>query len=193
MFYINSQFLSYNTVILFSQCWIRPRIKLASSFIHAVSIINFMKEITKKWVLSSLKFSICWISPRQDITVCVHLWILVPWTLCNIIQSYLKICPGTTFNVHISRILRESYFNEGKKDPFVSSEHKMIILGEKGHDPMTKPPTPNEKSNKQCENTKNATETSITQRVRTDLGRSFKVTATPLVWLNRFTSTQPSH
>ena len=36
--------------------------------------------------------------------------------------------------------------------------------------------------------------TSITQRLRTDLGRSAGVTiATQLVWLNRFTGSQPSH
>ena len=33
----------------------------------------------------------------------------------------------------------------------------------------------------------------MTQRLRTDLGRSVGVTAvTPLVWLNRFTNAQPS-
>ena len=36
--------------------------------------------------------------------------------------------------------------------------------------------------------------TSITQRLRTDLGRSAGVTiAIQLVWLNRFTGSQPSH
>ena len=40
---------------------------------------------------------------------------------------------------------------------------------------------------------KNTTET-ITQRLRTDLGRLFEVTtATQLVWLNRFTGSQPSN
>ena len=37
---------------------------------------------------------------------------------------------------------------------------------------MTKAPTPTEKSKKQSDNTKNATKTSITHRLRTDLGRS---------------------
>ena len=60
--------------------------------------------------------------------------------------------------------------------------------------PMTKAPTPTEKSKKQRDNTNNATKTLITQRLRTDLGRSVGVTtATPLVWLNQFTSVQPSH
>ena len=41
---------------------------------------------------------------------------------------------------------------------------------------------------------KHATKTSITQRLRTDLGHSVRVTtATQLVWLNRLTGTQPSH
>ena len=40
---------------------------------------------------------------------------------------------------------------------------------------------------------KNATKTSITQRLRTELGRSVGVTiATQLVWL-RFTGSKPSH
>ena len=41
---------------------------------------------------------------------------------------------------------------------------------------------------KQRDNTKTAPKSSITQRLRTDLGRSVWVTiATQLVWLNRFT------
>ena len=53
---------------------------------------------------------------------------------------------------------------------------------------MTKAPTLIEKSKKQIYNIKNATKTSITQRLWTDLGRSVEVAAvTPLVWLNQFT------
>ena len=59
---------------------------------------------------------------------------------------------------------------------------------------MTKVPTPTEKSKKQRDNIKTPPKTLITQRLRTDLGRSVGLTAvTPLVWLNRFTRTQPSH
>ena len=51
---------------------------------------------------------------------------------------------------------------------------------------MTKAPTPTEKSKKQRDNTKTPPKTSITQRLRADLGRSVGVTiATQLVWLNR--------
>ena len=51
---------------------------------------------------------------------------------------------------------------------------------------MTKNPTPTEKSKKQSDNTKTPQKTSITQRLRTDLGRSVGVTIdTQLVWLNR--------
>ena len=58
---------------------------------------------------------------------------------------------------------------------------------------MTKAPTKN-KIKKQHDNTNNAIKTSITQRLRTDLGRAVGVTtATPLVWCNRFTSAQHSH
>ena len=51
-----------------------------------------------------------------------------------------------------------------------------------------------EKSKQHRDSIKNATKTSTTQRLRTDFGRSIGVTAvTPLVWLNKFTSAQPSH
>ena len=43
--------------------------------------------------------------------------------------------------------------------------------------PMTKAPTPTEKSKKHRDNIKNANKTSITQRLRTDLGWSVGVTA----------------
>ena len=60
--------------------------------------------------------------------------------------------------------------------------------------PMTKAPTPTEKSKKQRDNTKTPPKTSITQRLRTDLGRLVEVTiTTQLVWLNRFTRSQHSH
>ena len=55
--------------------------------------------------------------------------------------------------------------------------------------PMTKTPTPTEKFKKQRDNIKTPPKTLITQRLRTDLGRSVGVTAvTLLVCLNRFTS-----
>ena len=58
---------------------------------------------------------------------------------------------------------------------------------------MTKAPTPTEKSKKHRDNTKTPPKTSITQQLRTDLGRSVGVTkATQRVWLNRFTSAQPN-
>ena len=44
------------------------------------------------------------------------------------------------------------------------------------------------------DNTKTPPKISITQRLGTDLGRSVGVTTViQLVWLNRFTGTQPSH
>ena len=60
--------------------------------------------------------------------------------------------------------------------------------------PVTKTPTPIEKSKKQRDNIRTPPKTLITQPLRIDVGRSGGVTAvTPLVWLNRFTSAQPSH
>ena len=57
-----------------------------------------------------------------------------------------------------------------------------------------RPYTHRKKSKKQHDNEKTPPKTSITQRLRTDLGRSVVVTiATQLVWLNRFTGSQPSH
>ena len=59
--------------------------------------------------------------------------------------------------------------------------------------PMTKTPTPAEMLKGQSDNTNNATKSSITQRLPTDLGRSFGVTtATQLVWLTGLRA-QPSH
>ena len=61
---------------------------------------------------------------------------------------------------------------------------------------MTNAPTLTEKSKKQRDNIKTPPKTSITEQLRTDIGRSVGVTAvTPMVWLNRFTiaSPQPSH
>ena len=58
---------------------------------------------------------------------------------------------------------------------------------------MTKAPTPTEKSKKQGNNIKHATKnfdyTTIADRLRTV---SWLIAVTPLVWLNRFTSAQPS-
>ena len=59
---------------------------------------------------------------------------------------------------------------------------------------MTKTHTPTEKSKKQRDNTKTPPKILITQRLRTDLGQSVGVTtATQLVWLDRFTGSQPYH
>ena len=59
---------------------------------------------------------------------------------------------------------------------------------------MTKVLTQKENSKKQSDKTKTPQQTAITQRLRADLGRSVGVTiATQLVWLNRFTGSQPSH
>ena len=76
----------------------------------------------------------------------------------------------------------------------------MTISGQEAHEgdwqkreeiwlsPMTKTPTPTEMSKGQIDNTNNATKSSITQRLRTDLGRSVGITtATQLVWLTWFT------
>ena len=47
---------------------------------------------------------------------------------------------------------------------------------------------------KAMDNTKTPSKTSITKRLRTDLGRSVGITTViQLVWLNRLTGTQPSH
>ena len=43
--------------------------------------------------------------------------------------------------------------------------------------PMTKAPSPTEKSKKHCESKTTPSKTSITQQLRTDLGRSVGVTA----------------
>ena len=73
-----------------------------------------------------------------------------------------------------------------------------LVLKEKKEEiwlsPVTKTPTPTEQSKKQRYNIKTPPKTLITQLLQTNLGRSVGVTAvTQLVWLNQFTSAQPSH
>ena len=58
---------------------------------------------------------------------------------------------------------------------------------------MTKAPTPAEMSKGQSDNTNNATTNSITQRLRTDLGRSFRVTTNTQLLLLTGLLAQPSH
>ena len=58
--------------------------------------------------------------------------------------------------------------------------------------PLTKALTPAEMSKGQSDNTNNATKSSITQRLRTDLGSVGVITATQLVWLTGLRA-QPSH
>ena len=58
---------------------------------------------------------------------------------------------------------------------------------------MTKAPKPAEMSKEHSDNTNNTTKSSITQRLRTNLGQSFGVTtATQLVWLTGLRAL-PSH
>ena len=58
---------------------------------------------------------------------------------------------------------------------------------------MTQAPITTEQSRKQRDNTKTPPKTSITQRLRTDLGPSVGVTKATQRVLNRFTLSQPSH
>ena len=59
---------------------------------------------------------------------------------------------------------------------------------------MTTALTPTENPKTLNENTKTPPKTSITQRLRADLGRSVGVTKpTQLVWLNRITGSEPPH
>ena len=94
----------------------------------------------------------------------------------------LKISPLSntyTYIVHFASRLIGIYY-EKKEEIWLS--------------PVTKTLTPTEQSKKQRDNIKTPPKTLITQLLRTDLGRSVGVTAvTQLVWLNRFTSAQPSH
>ena len=59
--------------------------------------------------------------------------------------------------------------------------------------PMTKAPTPAEKSKGQSDNTNNATKSSITQRLRTDLGRSVGVNTATKLMLFTGLRAQPYH
>ena len=60
--------------------------------------------------------------------------------------------------------------------------------------PMSKAPSSTEKHKTQRDNTKMQPKPFVSQRMRTDFGRSVGVTtATQLVWLNRLMGSQPSH
>ena len=76
-------------------------------------------------------------------------------------------------------------------------ETSFLDLREKGRDltqSYDNSPYTDRKSKSQRDNTKTPPKPSITQRMRTDLGRSVGWTiAIQLVWLNRFTGSQPSH
>ena len=76
--------------------------------------------------------------------------------------------------------------DSGRTDPKYVCYHIIYTVGEKGRDltqSYAKAPTTTEKSKKQRDNTKTPPKTSITQRLRTDLGRSVRVTiATQLLW-----------
>ena len=89
-------------------------------------------------------------------------------------------CSWLTFHVWVTLVRKNWLREKGKEEIWLS--------------PVTKTPTPTEQSKKQRDNIKTPPKTLITQLLRTDLGRSVGVTAvTQLVWLNRFTSAQPSY
>ena len=76
-------------------------------------------------------------------------------------------------------------------------DNASMKLREKGRDltqSCEKTHTSTEQSKKQRDNIKTPPKNLITQLLRTDLGRSVRVTAvTQLVWLDQFMSAQPSH
>ena len=81
----------------------------------------------------------------------------------------------------------------------ISSKQKcyLLLISEKERDltqSYDKIPYTDGKIQKQHDNTKTPPKSSITQRLRTDLGRSVGVAiATQLVWLKWFTGFQRSH
>ena len=108
---------------------------------------------------------------------------------------------------HPSQMLHGNHSKFGKRSSSVQSLisrglslymlRSQNVIREKGRDLTQyydKTPTPTEQSKKQRDKIKTPPKTLITQLLRTDLRRSVGVTAvTQLVWLNRFTSAQPSH
>ena len=101
--------------------------------------------------------------------------------ICSIIWRYLQLC---------------KYFNEFLMLWLARSLCKPKIPGQKGDltQSYDKSPYTDKKNPKSNVTTQNPQKTSITQRLRTDLGLQVWVTiTTQLVWLNRFTGSQPSH
>ena len=83
------------------------------------------------------------------------------------LSKYNFKCPWISENAE-TRIMTEKSLQEKKEEIWLS--------------PMTKSPTPTEKSKKQRDNTKTPPKTSITQWLRTDLGWSVgETTATQLM------------
>ena len=117
--------------------------------------------------------------------------------------------PGQAKKDHGGPLLKKIFFtqegfnNKPKVSQWSRSMWEEVLLffvpfqREKGRDltqSYGKDPYTHRKIQKATWQHKHASKTSITQRLRTDLGRSAgATTATQLVWLNRFTSTKPSH
>ena len=109
----------------------------------------------------------------------LHIHLSAPNTVWRNIAFLLRVLQTLYCPLKFSTS-KEQWFEEKKEDIWLSH--------------MTKAPKPTEKSRKQSDNTSTPPKTLTTKRLRTDLGRSVWVTiATQLVWLNRFTGSQPSH
>ena len=119
-----------------------------------------------------LRFGVQW-SPSQQTLYQLHhigcrtihshvIRLMLLWFRCIAIWSY------RTDTVSIA-----SYLMQNNK--FVCKEKKKEIWPS----PMTKPPIPTENSKTKGQQTQTPPKTSITQRLRTDLGRSVGVTSNP--------------
>ena len=107
------------------------------------------------------------------------LWIMTEFVYCGSILSFFVYVITNTQSTE-SAYSENNWWQDKKEEIWLS--------------PVTNANTSTEKSKNASWQHKKRQHKLITQRLRTDLGRSVGVTTvTPLVWLNRFTSAQPSH
>ena len=117
-------------------------------------------------------------SNSSSVSVCAYIYVFA--SVITVSHKIVKICSEA---FPINQYKEKMWFYVTFTDISYTGKKKEIWLS-----PMTKTPTSAEMSKGQSDNTINATKSSITQRLWTDLRRSVGVTtATQLVWFTGFT------
>ena len=142
--------------------------------IHIMAIITAFSPVASNWV--TLYNPFCnnhYIMTINVNAVATHIVVII--TFSTLLQISLQQC----YAGHIFK-MKNALFQEKRKRSDSALWQKPLHWQKNPKSNVTTQRTP--------------PKTSITQRLRTDLGRSAGVTiATQLVWLNQFTGSQPSH